>query len=106
MLSQRGNVWQVSNTWICWDIKSNSITSLEFQSKLGILNLVIYPFVAVAFWIYLVVTTETILSRNHVATESNAWSFGQTVAIILIILPLMDFLSVIKKLSQNGRNVA
>lgn len=105
MLSQRGNVWQVSNTWICWDIKSNSITSLEYQSKFGFLNLV-YPFVAVFFWIYLVVTTETILSRNHVATESNAWSFGQTVAIILIILPLMDFLSVIKKLSQNGRNVA
>ena len=85
-----------------WDIKSDSIMSPEsqFNSEFAFLYFV-YPFFAVGFWIYVVIATESTLSRNDVATESNAWSFGQTVAIILILLPFVDFLSVIKQLSQE-----
>ena len=100
---EQGNVWQVlSNSWICRDIKSDSIISPEsqFNSEFAFLYFV-YPFFAVGFWIYVVIATESTLSRNDVATESNAWSFGQTVAIILILLPIVDFLSVIKQLSQE-----
>ena len=48
-------------------------------------------------WIYLVITTETILLRNDVAMQSNTWSFGQTVAVVLVLLPIIDyFLSTVK----------
>ena len=73
-----------------WDIKSDSVTS---PGKLGFL---IPAISALSLWIYFVITTETILLRNDVAMESNTWSFGQTVAIVLVLLPIIDLLSLVK----------
>ena len=73
-----------------WDIKSDSVTS---PGKLGF---IIPAISALTLWIYTVITTETILLRNDVAMQSNTWSFGQTVAIVLVLLPIIDFLSVVK----------
>ena len=76
-----------------WDIKSDSVTlvgdSSDDDFKIGSLSWL-------GSWIYLVVTTETVLLRNDMAMQSNTWSFGQTVAVVLVLLPIIDFLSVVK----------
>ena len=77
-----------------WDIKSDSVSldDLNSDDDFKILSALSWS----GSWIYLVITTETILLRNDVAMQSNTWSFGQTVAVVLILLPIIDFLSLVK----------
>ena len=87
--------------YVC-DIKSDSVTSPgpipdpEPDAK-DPFSLIIFSAVSgLGSWIYFVITTETILLRNNVAMQSNTWSFGQTVVTVLVLLPIIDFLSVVK----------
>ena len=86
-----------------WDIKSDSVTSPGDDSDSdsddedrSFFRIFIFIFSRLGSWIYLVITTETILLRNDVAMQSNIWSFGQTVATVLVLLPIIDFLSAVK----------
>ena len=84
-----------------WDIKSDSVTSpgnisVSHNKDRSIFGIFVFALSGLASWIYLVVTTETILLRNDVAMQSNTWSFGQTVAVVLVLLPIIDFLSLVK----------
>ena len=92
-----------------WDIKSDSVTSPGDDSDsdsddedldLSFFRTLVFAFSGLGSWIYLVITTETILLRNDVAMQSNTWSFGQTVATVLVLLPIIDFLSVVKSFYQ------
>ncbi|KDQ50407.1 hypothetical protein JAAARDRAFT_584350 [Jaapia argillacea MUCL 33604] len=40
--------------------------------------------------IYMIVTTEQVLSRNNLQHQTHQWSFGQTLALIMLIQPLSD----------------
>ncbi|KDR66603.1 hypothetical protein GALMADRAFT_259120 [Galerina marginata CBS 339.88] len=46
-------------------------------------------------WIYYTVTTEMILLRNGIDKQTQVWSFGQTVAIILLLPQFLEFFSMI-----------
>ncbi|KDQ50992.1 hypothetical protein JAAARDRAFT_544321 [Jaapia argillacea MUCL 33604] len=47
--------------------------------------------VTIPYLIYLIITTEQILLRNHLQDQSNQWTLGQTIAMLMIISVMTDF---------------
>ena len=77
-----------------WDIISDSIISPDSRLK-GFCGFFIFVG-GLCGWIYVIITTETILLRNDLKAQTISWSFGQTVALILLLSPFLDFLLMIK----------
>lgn len=47
------------------------------------------------------VTTEQILSRNGVNAATHAWTFGQTLALILLLAQIIDLCSTMDKIKGS-----
>ncbi|KAG9086713.1 hypothetical protein FRC06_002975 [Ceratobasidium sp. 370] len=55
--------------------------------------------------IYLIATTEKTIIRNDVTGSSKAWSYGQTIALILLLQQVMDVCSTyVEKRDEEKRN--
>ncbi|KDQ54155.1 hypothetical protein JAAARDRAFT_49471 [Jaapia argillacea MUCL 33604] len=44
----------------------------------------------IPYMIYLIITTEQIISRNGVGSQSNVWTLGQTLAMLMLLSVIMD----------------
>ncbi|KAL1841774.1 hypothetical protein VTJ49DRAFT_6612 [Mycothermus thermophilus] len=47
------------------------------------------------FSIYAIVSLEQIINRNHVNEEENEWTFGQIIALFLLLGPTVDFMNAV-----------
>ncbi|PPQ81247.1 hypothetical protein CVT26_010375 [Gymnopilus dilepis] len=46
---------------------------------------------------YAIITTELILSRNNVRSSTSTWTFGQTLAVLLLFSQIGDVFSLVRK---------